>query len=492
MDYILYSASFSGTPDEYAEGMLVNDHPPQPGSKGNALTNPAAWVKVGPLFDGHHASYGTASSVLVPSPDGTEIWNVYHGTDCLTHCYEPDGKSWPDRSDRVQKAGWSADGELVMGYPYDVADTDGTGRAVALAVPSTGGKGSRMLPAWGAAFGDAAEGDDAHGLAVGKWEVVGAHAISSLSEDAGVVDQMFFVANPNWQDDVVSTKVQMTGAGGTHAAFGVYGAYVDHENYFSAVIDVSGCPKPGCLVTDAVVKGVDKGALSCALPAEFETGKVNELEVQAVSGTFTVAVNGVALGGACQKRKFELDGGQISSNGSNGQAGVLVRDALVKYTDFRVVGGAPLDSKKFDRVYGLRNVASRMNLDACGGDCGKKVSEGAAVVQFGASAPYPLTIAKSQVWLLKERGDGVFALVSALDGMCLEVSPSAAGIVQKKCNDGSGQRWRFRVAAEGGGFVVENETSHLVLDGVGEGEGAQVEGKVGNRSGTQVWQVVAE
>ncbi|HEX4462668.1 MAG TPA: family 43 glycosylhydrolase, partial [Polyangia bacterium] len=207
VDYILFSASYSGIPDLYAEGVLINEHPPQPNGAGNPLTNPADWIKQGPLLDGHNAAYGTASSVLVPSPDGSELWNVYHGTDCLSGCSEPNGNSWPDRSLRAQKAGWSASGALVMGYPVDIANTDGTGENVALQMPSANGGGTVNLPAWGSAFGDAAEGDDPDGLVVGDWLPLGTSGVANTNLAPGRLNQSFFGANPNWNNYILYTKV---------------------------------------------------------------------------------------------------------------------------------------------------------------------------------------------------------------------------------------------------------------------------------------------
>ena len=504
IDYILFSGSFSGTPDEYTEGILINNHPPQPDGKGNPLTNPAAWIKQGPIFDGHHAAYGTASSVLVPSPDGTELWHVYHGTDCLRNCFEPEGKSWPDRSDRVQRAGWSADGELVLGYPVDIQDTDGTGSIVGLRSPSTAGKGTSRVPAWGAAFGDAAEGDLSHGLTVGAWGSSGPNDIMSLGTDANQVDQKFLGANPNWQDYLVSTRVQLqaTGTGDPHPAYGIYAAYVDHANYFTAILDVTTCARPGCLVTQAVVAGADKGAMSCPLPADFDPEKPNELAVEAVAGRFTVLVEGRELSGGCQGRQFNLMAGQTPTNGSNGQTGVLVRNTQAKYTNFRVTPGVALDSKKYDLVYAFRNRQTQMNLD----NGGAKGAEGAAAVQSPPAASYPLPTAKSQLWTPREHGGGVFSIVSVLNGVCLEdpfgnATPSRAlpqvqgtstMVWQKKCNEGSGQKWRFRVSPQGGGFTIENEASQLVLEGFEQAQGNQLWLNTRAGSPAQVWQMVVQ
>ena len=129
IDYIAYSAGFSGNADAYNVGLLINNHPPQPVSGENPLTNPASWIKQGPVFDGHDTAYGTASTVLVNSPDNTQLWNVYHGTDCLTNCQkDSNGYTWIDRSIRAQMGGWTQTGDLDLGYPVSIVDTaDGTG-----------------------------------------------------------------------------------------------------------------------------------------------------------------------------------------------------------------------------------------------------------------------------------------------------------------------------------------------------------------------------
>ncbi len=178
-DYIFYSGSFSGNPDQYTVGVLVNDHLSPQADGSSSMTNPAAWIKEGHVFDGHHVAYGTASTVLVPSPDHTEVWNVYHGTDCNATCPR-DAKrhTWPQRSIRTQKAEWSEDGDLVLGYPVDIANEDGTGASVPLAQPSTDGASKAFAP-WGAAFGDAAEGDTASGQPRGAWTIADGSSITN-------------------------------------------------------------------------------------------------------------------------------------------------------------------------------------------------------------------------------------------------------------------------------------------------------------------------
>jgi GH43 family beta-xylosidase len=504
VDYILYSASFSGTPDDYAEGLLVNNHPPQPDGKGNPLTNPAAWIKQGPVFDGHHASYGTASNVLVPSPDGSELWNVYHGTDCLKDCPMTDQKTWRDRSIRVQKAGWSATGELVMGYPVDILNLDKTGEEVPLPAPSTDGSGSRNIPAWGAAFGDAAENDTAAGQPAGTWESSGPAAISSTAEDAGQLDRKFFGANPSWQDYVLYTRVKLveTGTGDPHPGYGVFGAYVDHQNYFTAIIDVTSCGSPGCVRTDAVVDGADKGSQTCALPTNFIPTVPNTLVVEAANGSFTILVNGSPLSGKCQVRRFALLAGQTALHGSNGQVGVVVENTKAEYTSFGVSPNLPLDG----RTFALRNQASRMNLgNACNGCIGKAVV-GAPVIQYPAVAPFPLTTSGTQLWTLHEKHDGYFEIVSALSNMCLDdpfgnskparTLPQAEGtstmLWQHPCKGTDAQLWRFVPVSDASSFVIQNKASMLYLDGFDTAATTQM--WVNAKSGTmsQIWQLIVQ
>ncbi len=477
VDYILYSASFSGTADDYSEALLINNHPPQPNGAGNPLTNPASWIKEGPVFDGHHASYGTASNVIVPSPDGTELWNVYHGTDCLNNCPMVNRKTWRDRSVRAQKAGWSHVGSLVMGYPVDINNLlDHTGGDVPLAFPSANGRGTLTVPAWGAAFGDAAEGDTADGQPVGTWNSLGPAAISSTGLDPDHFDRIFFGANPNWQDYVLYTKIKRvaTGTGNSHPRYGVYGAYVDHKNYFVAMIDVTSCGSPGCVTTDAVIEGADKGWQNCALPADFDAQAANTLVVEAANGMFTVWVNGKMLSGECQARQFTLSAGQSPLHGSNGQAGVIVENTKAEYTSFGVSPGVPVDG----RTYALRNGASRMNLSTACNECASPAVDGAAVLQFPAFAPYPVVTSATQLWTLHDRHDGYFEIASTKSGMCLEdpfgntapsrTLPQTPGtstmLWQHACNGAGSQLWQFIPVPDGSSFVLQNKASLLVLD----------------------------
>lgn len=496
VDYVLYSGSFSGTPDQYAEGMLINRHPPQPNNNGNALLNPASWVKEGPVFDGHHASYGTASSVLVMSPDHSELWQVYHGTNCIDNCVLVQSKTWADRSVRAQKAGWSATGDLVLGYPVDIEDTDGHGRPVPLAPPSTDGRGKLVLTAWGEAFGDAAEGDSVDGAVTGKWSASGPAAIKLESLDGNQLDKSFYLSNPNFQNYVLYARMKLVEKGSDASAvkFGVFGAYVDHNNYFLATIEPKGCGASDCLVTQAQLAGQPAEPRSCALPESFSADRVNTLVIEAVSGTFHILVNDHPLDGPCQGRHFSLDSGQTVSNGSNGQAGVAAQNAKVEFTSFMVSPGVPVDSQKSSLQFAFRNVQSQMELDISCGDCkdGKR-NESAEAVQAPAAAPYPLTAWPAQLWKLKEDASG-FSLINSMTNLCLDTAPAAGGsadVVERRCDGKDTQRWMLLPVPQRSSFVIRNEATQTVLDTESGQRGARVKLAPRTDEGSQEWQLIS-
>ncbi|ODO07919.1 hypothetical protein I350_03500 [Cryptococcus amylolentus CBS 6273] len=69
--YVTYSASYCTKPD-YSLGLLhlIGDDP----------MDPAAWSKKtdGPVFSSGNGEYGPGHNGIFTSPDGTELWNVYH------------------------------------------------------------------------------------------------------------------------------------------------------------------------------------------------------------------------------------------------------------------------------------------------------------------------------------------------------------------------------------------------------------------------------
>lgn len=283
-DYILFSASSSAQTDDYTVGMLSNAHPAQNGG-GNPLLNPAAWVKQGPLFDGHNYAYGTASTILTSSPDGSQVWNVYHGTFCLTPTgyntppcpTDINGNTWQDRSVRAQPGGWSATGQLVLGYPVDVVDHDQL-NSKAFPIPDPVDDGTHhsqpttITQMWGNAFGDAAEGDNNDGLMTsGVWSGLTTNGISDTTGTGTNFVAAFYYANPNWQTYTVFTNFQLgsTDNAAPHPKAGIYGAYVDRNNYYLAMIDpicggTRSNPTP-CAATQVVQGGQSQGWNNCAL-----------------------------------------------------------------------------------------------------------------------------------------------------------------------------------------------------------------------------------
>ena len=469
-DYILYSGSFSGTPDQYTEGVLINARPPRANGR-NPLTNPAAWVKLGPIFDGHHASYGTASNVLVPSPDGTELWDVYHGTDCLNGCPLERGKTWVDRSDRAQQAWWSATGDLVLGYPVDIRNMDGTGQEVPLPAASRNGHGSSVLPAWGNAFGDAAEGDHTDGLKTGDWISSGAHEVQNGSIHGDRFDQAFSGTNPNWIDRGITARMRLleTGTGGPHARYGLYAAYVDHENWLAAMVDLASCAPGACLATGGMAGGQPLAWMTCTLPATFHAASENTMTVEAVQNRFTVLVNDTTLAGACQNRRVDLSGGQ--KHAGNGQTGVLVENTRVAFRGFDVVPVVAQDTDSSGVKYGFRQVASGLDLDSgCGAGCRGKTVRGSSPRLSPGDAPYPSLAAKEQLWRTLRRDDGQFAISGDSTGMCLELGPAGddathRAVLQQPCSRAAEQSWRFVPTGEGGHVSVRNATGAWVLAG---------------------------
>ncbi|MCA0457731.1 MAG: family 43 glycosylhydrolase [Chloroflexi bacterium] len=103
--FIVYSASFCGTPD-YKLGLLTYN--------GGDVLSEESWVKnPEPVFvrSDENSVFGPGHNGFFKSPDGTEDWIVYHansgeGDVCL-----------PTRTTRVQKFTWNADGTPNFGTP---------------------------------------------------------------------------------------------------------------------------------------------------------------------------------------------------------------------------------------------------------------------------------------------------------------------------------------------------------------------------------------
>ena len=290
---------------------------------------------------------------------------------------------------------------------------------------------------------------------------------------------------------MLSTKIQLVGAGKEdgHPKHGVYGTYVDHDNYYVAMIDTTVCAGPGCVATDAVVNGADQGWQNCTLPSGFNPTAANLLVIEVANGTFSLAMNGSPLVGACQNRQFSFTAGQASTHGSNGQVGVVVDDTEAQYTNFNVSYGLPQDSGTFNQAYAFRNQASYMNLDNQCDGCGAKPAQDAQVIQYPTAAPYPLTISWTQRWTLKSKDNGYFSIVSAASGLCLDnLSGDSSSPVLKQisCNGGCTQNWQF-IPVGNSNFVIQNQASSLVLDSVDTQQGTQI--RLNSRAGSpsQQW-----
>ena len=127
-----------------------------------------------------------------------------------------------------RRRGGARPGELVLGYPVDFANTDGTGAAVPLVGASTDGSGDEQGAGVGSGVWRCGRGRCGERGGGGDVGLAGPGRVKITAAVAGG-GRTFFGANPNLQEYVVSTRVKAAGAGG---AYGVYGAYVDHANYF--------------------------------------------------------------------------------------------------------------------------------------------------------------------------------------------------------------------------------------------------------------------
>lgn len=301
--YITYSASASWVNNAYCVGLLAN-------TSLNIL-DVSSWTKQGPIFDHHGTAYGPGSVVFIQSVDGHETWNLYHGFDTLR-------RNSP-RTIRMQKLYWGSDDTPVLAYPVNPG--------VALPVPSGEqgytGTGS-VLSDWGAAYGDAAEGDTVNGTVVGTWTSTNRSTSSSTSLGAGW-HQNFSGWNPNFENYTLSAALQwvQTGTTSTTPKYGLYVAYSDVKNYVSVWIDI----KNSVVASYAVVGGSAQGWANCSLPSGFVPGNVNTLQVQKAGNVFNISLNGTALSGACNGRSFTM---------LNGQIGLVTEDTLANYSSVTV------------------------------------------------------------------------------------------------------------------------------------------------------------
>lgn len=127
--YIAYSGSQCWSPS-YQLGLLTYKGSGDP-------TNANSWTKSGPVFSSANGNYGTGHNGYAfcyescrmkhankselfrffTSPDGKEIWNVYHATS------NPAGACDGNRYTAAQKVNWNADGTPNFGQAVKPGQT---------------------------------------------------------------------------------------------------------------------------------------------------------------------------------------------------------------------------------------------------------------------------------------------------------------------------------------------------------------------------------
>ncbi|KAF2177435.1 glycoside hydrolase family 43 protein [Zopfia rhizophila CBS 207.26] len=99
--FLSYSASYCGTAS-YALGLLTWN-----GSGDPSLSS--SWTKTGPFLTSANRNYGPGHNGFFQSPDGTQIWNVYHAT------ANSGGTCGRARYTMAQIVNWNSDGSPNFG-----------------------------------------------------------------------------------------------------------------------------------------------------------------------------------------------------------------------------------------------------------------------------------------------------------------------------------------------------------------------------------------
>lgn len=269
--YLTYSASASWTTNDYAVGLLMNPS--------GDLLDPNAWNKRGPILDHHGTSYGPGSAVFIPSPDGSELWALYHGYDSL-NCPQ-----WGCRSIRMQKVKWTADGMPLLGYPFDPG------------VPQFVPSGDSGI---GAGWGNSALG----AAASGSWTVQSSSSLDSTQDPADRSRQEIFRGDISLFSYVASVQARQAASEGPAGVYGVYGLYRDAGNYVEAFVDLAN----SVFGTRSTVGGEPQTPHLFPLPPAFDPDQVHTITIQKTAAQqFVFELDGVAL----DERAVPLVFGQV-------------------------------------------------------------------------------------------------------------------------------------------------------------------------------------
>lgn len=104
--FLTFSAGTCNTPT-YQLGLLTYNGRGDPLEKDN-------WTKTGPVFSAANGNFGTGHNSFFTSPDGTEIWNVYHSVG------NPQGSCGNDRRVNARIVEWREDGTPDFGQPPEI------------------------------------------------------------------------------------------------------------------------------------------------------------------------------------------------------------------------------------------------------------------------------------------------------------------------------------------------------------------------------------
>ncbi|THV80376.1 Arabinanase/levansucrase/invertase [Aureobasidium pullulans] len=107
--FLTYSASYCWT-SSYQLGLLTYKGSGDP-------TLSASWTKSGPVFSSANGNYGTGHNGFFNSPDGKEVWNVYHAT--ANSAGACDGNRYTE----AQRVDWNSDGSPNFGKAVKLGTT---------------------------------------------------------------------------------------------------------------------------------------------------------------------------------------------------------------------------------------------------------------------------------------------------------------------------------------------------------------------------------